>query len=97
MSKRLYVGNLSFQTTEQELQDLFQEVGQVESCNLITDKVTGKSRGFGFVEMTSDEDAEKAIGEFDGKEVDGRTLKVNEARPRQDRDRAPRRNFDRRR
>ncbi len=93
MSKRLYVGNLSFQTTEQELQDLFQEIGQVDSCNLITDKVTGKSRGFGFVEMAADEDGEKAIDEFDGKEVDGRTLKVNEARPRQER--APRRNFNR--
>ncbi|MFW5871109.1 MAG: RNA recognition motif domain-containing protein [Verrucomicrobiota bacterium] len=93
MSKRLYVGNLSFQTTEQELQDLFQEVGQVDSCNLITDKVTGKSRGFGFVEMAVDEDGQKAIDEFDGKEVDGRTLKVNEARPRQER--APRRSFNR--
>jgi RNA recognition motif-containing protein len=91
MNRRLYVGNLSFQTTEQELQDLFQEVGQVETCNLITDKVTGKSRGFGFVQMVTDDEAQKAIDEFDGKEVDGRTLKVNEARPRQER--APGRNF----
>ena len=87
MGKRLFVGNLSFDTMESDLQDLFSKVGNVTSCDLITDKFTGKSRGFAFVEMGSDEDAQKAIAEVNGKDIDGRALKVNEARPREDRPR----------
>jgi RNA recognition motif-containing protein len=82
--KRIYVGNLSYQTTEGDLTDLFEQVGQVESVNIITDRDTGRSKGFGFVEM-NDEDAEKAIAQFNGTEVNGRSLTVNEARPREDR------------
>jgi RNA recognition motif-containing protein len=84
MSKRIYVGNLSYQTTEGDLTTLFEQVGQVESVNVITDRDTGRSKGFAFVEMST-EDAEKAIGQFNGTEIDGRTLTVNEARPREDR------------
>ena len=87
MGTKLYVGNLSFDTMESDLQDLFSKVGNVTSCDLITDKFTGKSRGFAFVEMGSDEDAQKAIAEVTGKDIDGRALKVNEARPREDRPR----------
>ena len=85
MGTKLYVGNLSFETTESDLQSLFAQVGSVRSCDLIIDKFTGKSRGFAFVDMGSDEDANKAIAEMNGKDVDGRPLKVNEARPREDR------------
>ena len=85
MSTKLYVGNLSFNTNEQDLQDVFAEVGTVESTNIIEDRDTGRSRGFGFVEMSSAEEAQKAIEELDGKEVDGRQLKVNEAKPRENR------------
>lgn len=84
MSKRIYVGNLSYQTTEGDLATLFEQVGQVDSVNIITDRDTGRSKGFGFVEM-SVEDAEKAIAQFNGTEIDGRTLTVNEARPREER------------
>jgi RNA recognition motif-containing protein len=91
MGTKLYVGNLSFQTMEKDLQDYFAAVGKVSSCTLMTDKFTGKSRGFAFVEMGSDAEAKKAIEELDGKEFDGRTLKVNEAKPREDR--PPRRDF----
>lgn len=80
MSKRIYVGNLSFRTTEDELAELFQQIGPVESVNIITDRDTGRSKGFGFVAM-NDEDAEKAIAAHNGKEVAGRSLTVNEARP----------------
>lgn len=90
MGTRLYIGNLAFTTTEDQLKDIFSECGEVLSCNLITDKFTGKSRGFGFVEMASQEAAQKAVSELDGKDVDGRRLKVNEARPREER---PPRNF----
>ena len=90
MGTKLYVGNLSFETMESDLQELFSKVGHVASCSLITDKFTGKSRGFAFVEMASDEEAKKAIAELNGKSVDGRALTVNEARPREDR---PRRDF----
>ena len=82
---RLYVGNLSFQTTEQALNDLFAEHGQVNSVAIITDRITGRSRGFGFVEMPDDTAAKAAMGAVDGTEVDGRTLKVNEARAREER------------
>ena|SRR5436305_8542187 len=82
--KRIYVGNLSYQTTEGDLTDLFEQVGQVESVNIITDRDTGRSKGFAFVEM-NDEDAEKAIAQFNGTEVQGRSVTVNEARPREER------------
>ena len=82
---KLYVGNLSFNTTNQDLNDLFGTVGTVQSSNIIEDRETGRSRGFAFVEMASSEDAQAAIAALDGKEVDGRSLKVNEAKPREDR------------
>ena len=82
---RIYVGNLSFQTNEQALNDLFAEHGQVNSVAIITDRITGRSRGFGFVEMPDDTEAKAAMGAVDGTEVDGRTLKVNEARAREER------------
>ena len=85
MGKRLYVGNLSFHTTDSTLQTYFSQAGTVESVNLLVDKFTGRSRGTAFVEMGSDADAKKAIELFDGKDLDGRPLKVNEARPREDR------------
>ncbi len=83
MSMKLYVGNLSYQTSDSDLQQLFSQAGQVESTILITDRDTGRSRGFGFVEMASREEGERAIRELNGKEVDGRALTVNEARPRE--------------
>ena len=85
MSKKLYVGNLSFNTTAQDLETMFGEIGTVESTNLIEDRDTGRSRGFAFVEMSSEEEANSAIAEFNGKDVDGRSLKVNEAKPRENR------------
>ena len=85
MSSKLYVGNLSFNTTTQDLETMFGESGTVESTNIIEDRETGRSRGFGFVEMSSKEEAQKAISALDGKEVDGRSLKVNEAKPQEDR------------
>jgi len=85
MSTKLYVGNLSFNTSTQDLETMFAEVGTVQSANLIEDRETGRSRGFGFVEMSSTEEANAAIAAFDGKEIDGRSLKVNEAKPREDR------------
>lgn len=85
MSTKLYVGNLSFNTSTQDLQDLFAQSGTVESANIIEDRDTGRSRGFGFVEMSSQSEAETAITQLNGKEVDGRSLNVNEARPREER------------
>lgn len=85
MATKLYVGNLSFNTTEGDLLRMFEEAGAVTSCSIIMDKFTNKSRGFGFVEMSSEDDARKAIAEFNGKSIDGRPLTVNEARPREDR------------
>lgn len=85
MGKKLYVGNLSYGVTDETLKGLFAEFGTVESAQIIMDKYSGRSKGFGFVEMTSDEEAAKAIEGLDGKENDGRTLKVNEARPKTDR------------
>ncbi len=82
---KLYVGNLSFNTTAQDLQELFGSVGTVESANVIDDRETGRSRGFGFVEMSSKEEGENAIEQFNGKEVDGREIKVNEAKPQENR------------
>jgi cold-inducible RNA-binding protein len=85
MSKKLYVGNLAFQTTSQDLQDLFAQAGTVESASVISDRDTGQSKGFAFVEMSSEEEAAAAIDQFNGKELAGRMLKVNEARPRENR------------
>ncbi|HUF03154.1 MAG TPA: RNA-binding protein [Aridibacter sp.] len=85
MSTKLYVGNLSFDTSDHDLEELFSSAGTVESANVITDRDTGRSRGFGFVEMSSTEEANNAIAEFNGKEVGGRDIVVNEAKPRVDR------------
>lgn len=85
MSMKLYVGNLSFQTSSEELQELFSQAGTVESANVVEDRDTGRSRGFGFVEMATKEEGEAAIAQFNGKEFGGRNLTVNEARPREDR------------
>jgi len=87
MATKLYVGNLSFNTMESDLRSLFESCGSVLSCNIIMDKFTNKSRGFAFVEMGSQAEATKAISELSGKDVDGRALTVNEARPREDRPR----------
>ena|ERR1043165_3004590 len=84
MSKRLFVGNLSYQTTESDLTTLFEQAGEVESASIITDRDSGRSKGFAFVEMDS-EAADKAITQFNGTELNGRALTVNEARPREDR------------
>ena len=85
MSKKLYVGNLAFQTTSQDLQELFAQAGTVESASVIEDRDTGQSKGFAFVEMSTEEEAATAIQQFNGKEVAGRALKVNEARPKENR------------
>ncbi len=85
MAMKLYVGNLSFNTTSEELRDLFSQAGTVESASVVEDRDTGRSRGFGFVEMATREEGEAAIQQFNGKEVGGRNLNVNEARPREDR------------
>ncbi|HZJ46484.1 MAG TPA: RNA-binding protein [Pyrinomonadaceae bacterium] len=85
MSMKLYVGNLSFSTSSQDLEQLFAQAGTVESASVVEDRETGRSRGFGFVEMASKEEGEAAISQFDGKEVGGRALKVNEAKPREPR------------
>ena len=82
---KLYVGNLPFSTSNQDLNDIFGEIGAVKSCNVIEDRETGRSRGFGFVEMANKEDGERAIAELNGKEVNGRELKVNEAKPQENR------------
>jgi RNA recognition motif-containing protein len=82
---KLYVGNLAFQTSSEELQQLFAQAGTVESASVIEDRDTGRSRGFGFVEMASKEEGDAAIAQFNGKEFNGRNLTVNEARPREDR------------
>ncbi len=85
MGNRLYIGNLSFNATETDLMDLFGQAGQVKDVALIQDRVTGKSRGFAFVTMNTDEEAANAISQFNGKSVEGRTISVNEARPREER------------
>ncbi len=81
----IYVGNLSYQTTAEDLQELFEQVGDVNSANVIMDRQTGRSRGFGFVEMASKEDGDAAIERFQGVDYQGRTLTVNEAKPREER------------
>lgn len=85
MGNKLYVGNLSFNTTEIAIQDLFSQCGAVSEVMLMQDKFTGRSRGFAFVTMASDSDAQTAVNQLHGKELDGRALTVNEARPREDR------------
>jgi cold-inducible RNA-binding protein len=85
MSTKLYVGNLAFQTSSEEIQTLFAQAGTVESVSLIEDRETGRSRGFGFVEMSTKEEGAAAISQFNGKELGGRALTVNEAKPREDR------------
>ena len=82
MATKLYVGNLSFRTTQEDLRELFAQAGTVESASVIEDRETGRSRGFGFVEMATQEEAQAAIEQFNGKEFNGRNLTVNEARPR---------------
>ena len=85
MSTKLYVGNLSFDTSSEQLQTIFSEAGTVQSASVVEDRETGRSRGFGFVEMSTKEEAQAAISALDGKDVDGRNLKVNEAKPRENR------------
>ncbi len=87
MAKKLYVGGLSYSTTEDGLRNLFAQAGTIESVAIITDKFSGRSKGFGFVEMSTDEEAQKAIEAYNGKEFDGRTITVNEARPMESRPR----------
>ncbi|HEY8899601.1 MAG TPA: RNA-binding protein [Chthoniobacterales bacterium] len=84
MGSKLYVGNLSFNTTESDLKSLFASAGSVSEAALVSDRETGNSRGFAFVTMSSDAEAQAAISQFSGKEVDGRSLTVNEARPREE-------------
>ena len=83
--KKLYVGNLSYGATEGTIRSLFENYGAVDTVNLITDRNTGQSKGFGFVEMTNDAEAQRAISALNGKEIDGRALTVNEARPKEER------------
>ena len=85
MSTKLYVGNLSFDTSSQDLETMFAGAGTVQSASVVEDRDTGRSRGFGFVEMSSTEEAQAAISTFDGKDLDGRNIKVNEAKPRENR------------
>ncbi len=85
MGTRLYVGNLSFNSSESDLAGLFSQIGKVVNCNLISDKFTGKSRGFAFVEMSSQDEANKAIEQLNGTDFQGRALTVNEAKPREER------------
>ncbi|MFH1233802.1 MAG: RNA-binding protein [Patescibacteria group bacterium] len=87
MSQTLFVGGIAYGTTQQSLSDLFSGAGNVVSANIITDRQTGRSKGFGFVEMSSAEEAQKAIEMFNGKDLDGRQLAVNLARPKEDRPR----------
>jgi RNA recognition motif-containing protein len=85
MGKKLFVGSIPFQATDSDLESLFSQVGQVESASVITDRNTGRSRGFGFVEMASDEDAAKAVEKLNGSDMNGRQIVVSEARPREER------------
>ncbi len=85
MSKKLFVGNLSYGVTDESLKEFFEAVGTVESAKVITDRETGRSRGFGFVEMSNEDEAKNAIDELNEKELDGRAISVNEARPQEER------------
>ncbi|MGD9049857.1 MAG: RNA-binding protein [Anaerolineae bacterium] len=87
MATNIYVGNLSYDTTEDTLRTLFAEYGEVEAVRVITDRYTGRSKGFGFVEIATEEAAQEAIGALNGKSVDGREIRVDKAKPRADRDR----------
>jgi len=89
MNKKLYVGSLPYSITEDQLRELFEPYGALDSVRIISDKYTGQSKGFGFVEMANEDDAQKAIEGVNGKETGGRTLVVNEARPEQPRERRP--------
>ncbi len=93
MAKKLYVGGLNYATTDEALRDAFAQAGTVESAIIIKDKMSGRSKGFGFVEMSTDEEAAKAIEMWEGKELDGRRVSVKEARPMEER--PPRRDFNR--
>ena len=93
MSTKLYVGNLAFQTTNQDLENLFGQAGTVQSASVVEDRETGRSRGFAFVEMSTNAEAAAAIDQFNGKEFGGRALKVNEAKPRENRGGSGGRNF----
>jgi len=95
MNKKLYIGSLSYDTTEDALRDLFSGAGKVTSVAIIVDRISGRSKGFGFVEMSSEKEAKKAIEMFDKKELDGRSIQVSEARPMQKRPfSGPRERFD---
>jgi len=85
MSNKLYIGNISYNTTDDSLKEAFSQFGSVESAVIITDKFSGRSKGFGFVEFSTEEEAGKAIKEMDGQEMDGRAIRVSEARPQEDR------------
>lgn len=89
MAIKLFVGSLSYNVTSDQLKDVFAEVGTVESAVVIVDRYSNQSKGFGFVEMSTDEEAKKAIADLNGKEVDGRPIVVNEARPQENRERRP--------
>ena len=90
MAQKLYVGNLSYNVSDDALRDLFAQAGTVTSASVITDRMSGRSKGFGFVEMSSDAEAQSAIEMFNGKEYEGRNLTVNEARPKEERPRGGR-------
>ncbi|MDQ3929295.1 MAG: RNA-binding protein, partial [Chloroflexota bacterium] len=85
MAKKLYVGNLPYSVTEDQLREMFSQVGEIADAAVVTDRYTGQSKGFGFVEMATDEGAQAAITKFDGQDMGGRAMVVNEARPREDR------------
>jgi len=93
MGTKLYIGNLPYSTTSDSLKSLFSEVGNVTSAQVMTDKFSGRSRGFGFVEMSTPEEAQSAIDKFNGHEQDGRKIVVNEAKPMTERSERPRRTF----
>ena len=86
MAKKLFVGSLPYSTTSDQLRDIFAKIGQVVEANVVMDKMTGRSRGFGFVEMATEEDAKKAVDSLNGTEIDGRKIFVSEARPQAPRD-----------
>ena len=94
MGNKLYVGNLPFSATEDVLNDMFSQCGTVDSAKVITDRETGRSKGFGFVEMSSDDEAQAAIEKYDGQDCDGRAMKVNEAKPMEPRNGGNRGGFD---
>ena len=86
MSNKIYIGNLSFNIAEDGLRDVFAKFGEVSSCKLITDRETGRSKGFGFIEMSTAQEAQDAISSLDGSDLDGRNMRVNEAKPQERRD-----------